>query len=240
MSIRHTRKIKKTLRSVGSLDILIPAAGLGKRMKSYGPKSLITIKYGQSILERQLYLIDNAFKDYSLVLVCGFQADKLMELSPPEIIKVENELYEDTNVCRSIGLGLRSIPQTERLLIINGDLVFTENTIGSLSYDQSCVFVSNQSMGDGEVGCIINSKNNLENLMYDLPTKWCQIAYFEGEELEILKDVVWDRNNKKLFTFEVINKIIDRGGMFKCVDNPAVRVVDVDTSKDIKRAKDII
>jgi choline kinase len=240
MSIRHTKKIKKALKTIGDLDILIPAAGLGKRMKSYGPKSLITIKYGQSILGRQLYLIDSSFKDYNLVLVCGFQADKLMESSPAEIIKVENELYESTNVCRSIGLGLRSIPRTKRLLIINGDLVFTENTIGSMSYDGSCVFVSKQSMNDGEVGCIINSKSNLENLMYDLPTKWCQIAYFEGKELEALKDIAWDRNNKKLFAFEVINKIIDRGGIFKCIDNPAAKVVDVDTSKDIKRAREII
>ena len=150
MSHRHIKKIKKSL-STGFLDIMIPAAGLGKRMKSHGPKSLIPIKYGQRILDRQVSL-----------------------------------------------------------------------------------------MGDGEVGCIINKKGYLENLMYDLPVKWCQIAYFQGKELEELRNIACQRKNKKLFAFEIINKIIDEGGMFKCIDDPSVKVIDVDTSKDIKRAKEII
>ena len=239
MSNRHIKKIKKSLDAKG-LDILIPAAGLGKRMKSHGPKSLIPIKYGQRILDRQVNLIDDYFKKYNLVIVCGFEADKLIAESPAEAIKIENELYENTNVARSISLGLRAIPSSKRLLLINGDLVFTDNMIGAMSYDYSCIFVSEQCMGDGEVGCIINEKGHLENLMYDLPVKWCQVAYFQGKELEELRNIACQRKNKKLFTFEIINKIIDRGGTFKCMKNPSVKVIDVDTSKDIKRAKEII
>jgi choline kinase len=219
---------------------MIPAAGLGKRMKSHGPKSLIPIKYGQRILDRQVSLIDDHFKDYNLVIICGFEADKLIDESPTNAIKVENELYENTNVARSIGLGLRAIPSSDRLLLINGDLVFTNNMIGSMSYDYSCLLVSDKFMGDGEVGCIINKKGYLENLMYDLPVKWCQIAYFQGKELEELRNIACQRKNKKLFAFEIINKIIDKGGSFKCIDDPSVKVIDVDTSKDIKRAKEII
>ena len=239
MSNRYIKKIKKSLDTKG-LDIMIPAAGLGKRMKSHGPKSLISIKYGQRILDRQVSLIDDYFTTYNLVIVCGFEADKLIAESPTSAIKVENELYENTNVARSIGLGLRAIPSSDRLLLINGDLVFTNNMIGAMSYDCSCIFVSDKFMGDGEVGCIINKKGYLENLMYDLPVKWCQIAYFQGKELEELRNIACQRKNKKLFTFEIINKIIDNGGSFKCLDDPSVKVIDVDTSKDIKRAKGII
>ena len=223
MNNRYIKKIKKSLDTKG-LDIMIPAAGLGKRMKSHGPKSLISIKYGQRILDRQVSLIDDYF----------------IAESPTNAIKVENELYENTNVARSIGLGLRAIPSSDRLLLINGDLVFTNNMIGAMSYDCSCIFVSDKFMGDGEVGCIINKKGYLENLMYDLPVKWCQIAYFQGKELEELRNIACQRKNKKLFTFEIINKIIDNGGSFKCLDDPSVKVIDVDTSKDIKRAKEII
>ena len=86
-------------------------------------------------------------------------------------------------------------------------------------------------MDDGEVGCIVNSRGNLEHLMYDLPTKWCQIVYLQGKELSEMKKIVWSRRNKKMFTFEVINKIIERGGILKCIEDPSVRVIDVDTSK---------
>jgi len=51
-------------------------------------------------------------------------------------------------------------------------------------------------MGEGEVGCIINKKQKLTNLMYDLPNKWGQIAVFVGKELELLK------TNLKRYTFE--------------------------------------
>ena len=91
MNNRYIKKIKKSLDTKG-LDIMIPAAGLGKRMKSHGPKSLISIKYGQRILDRQVSLIDDYFKTYNLVIICGFEADKLIAESPTNAIKVENEL----------------------------------------------------------------------------------------------------------------------------------------------------
>jgi choline kinase len=219
---------------------MIPVAGLGKRMKSYGPKALIPIKYGQNILQRQLSIIDQTLVDYNLVLICGFEAEKMISCSPPNAIKVENELYEDTNVARSVAIGLRSIPNCNRLLLINGDLVFSENTIDSIDYNRSSVLVSDDCMSDSEVGCIVNSRGNLENMMYDLPKKWSQIAYFQDKELEMLRSIVCNRKNRKMFMFEIINKIIEEGGLFKCVEDPSIRIVDVDTSKDIKKAKDII
>ena len=240
MSYRHTKKIKPTLDNIINIDVLIPAAGLGRRMKSYGPKALIPIKYGQNILERQVNIIGQTLTKYSLVLVCGFEAEKLINNSPVNAVKVENELYEDTNVARSVGLGLRSIPNSGRVLFINGDLVFTENAVSAIDYSKSSIIVSEQQMSQGEVGCIINSRGNLENMMYDLPMKWGQIAYFQDKELEILRSVACNKKNRKLFMFEIINKVIEKGGIFKCVEDPSVNIVDVDTSKDIKKAKDII
>jgi choline kinase len=240
MSNRHTKSIRQVITNLSNIDVLIPVAGLGKRMKSYGPKALIPIKYGQSILQRQLSIIDRTLSEYRLTLVCGFEAEKIIENSPEDAIKVENELYNQTNVVRSVGLGLRSIPDCKRLLLLNGDLVFSENAISSLSYDCSSIIVSAAYMSESEVGCIVNSKNHLEHMMYDLPDKWGQIVYLQGKELDILKRLACDKRNKKLFTFEVINKIIEEGGIFRCIDDPSVNIMDVDTSKDIKRAKEII
>ena len=40
--------------------------------------------------------------------------------------------------------------------------------------------------------------------------------------------------------FEIINKVIDRGGKIKCITNDSVKVIDVDNSKDLLRIKDIL
>ena len=239
MANKHIKKIHP----VGGneeISIIIPAAGLGRRMKSRGPKPLIKIKPNVSILDNQIFNIQNAFTRPEIVLVCGFEADKVMNDAPDNLIKVENEFYEDTNVARSIGIALRALSTPERVLIIYGDLVFDEKALEVLDYGSSSLFTVGDFIGEEEVGCIVNQKGGLENMMYDLPDKWSQIAYFEGRELEYLKQIVWNRNNSRLFGFEVINKIVERGGRFKCEQANGVKVVDIDTSKDIQKARQII
>ena len=90
------------------------------------------------------------------------------------------------------------------------------------------------------MGCIADGDHKLEHMMYDLPDKWGQIAYFQGLELGYLKEIVWNRNNSRLFGFEVINKIIERGGTFECQKTEKIKLIDVDTSKDIERARQVI
>ena len=45
-----------------------------------------------------------------------------------------------------------------------------------------------------------------------------------------------DRKNKKKFGFEIINNVIDSGGKIKCIVDKSIKVVDIDTSKDLLRA----
>jgi choline kinase len=222
------------------IGIIIPAAGLGKRMKSRGPKPLIKITENITILQNQIKNIQDSFVNHKVVLVCGFEADKLMNAAPSSLVKVENEFYEDTNVARSIGIALRVISAVERVLIIYGDLVFDQRALEVLDYNTSAIFALGKFIGEEEVGCVINDKGNLEHMMYDLPHKWAQISYFQGKELSYLKEVVWNRNNNKLFGFEIINQVIEKGGQFRCDYIEDIKIVDVDTSKDIQKAREII
>ena len=73
-------------------------------------------------------------------------------------------------------------------------------------------------------------------MMYDLDMKWNQMIYLQGRELEIFKKECQDRKNKKKFGFEIINNVIDSGGKIKCIVDKSIKVVDIDTSKDLLRA----
>lgn len=220
-------------------SVIIPAAGVGRRMKSYGPKSLIRI--GEStVINNQISIINSYLEYEDLVLVCGFKATKLMDETTDNIIKIENELYETTNVIRSIGLGLRAARKASTIVVVYGDLVFNSAAIESLNLETSCVIIDSICMGAGEVGCIIDKNGNLANMMYDLPDKWAQIAVFKNLELELLKNLCWDRRNYKKFGFEIINRIIEKGGSFRCVQNKDIQVIDIDTSKDIQVARGIL
>ena len=223
-----------------SVSVIIPAAGMGRRMKSYGPKPLIKIGIS-TIIKNQVSLLKSYIPNSNIILVCGFRAEKLMNETPSHILKVENELYEQTNVVRSIAMGLRISGDCSKVMVVYGDLVFNSETLRSISFKESSIIVTDSTMGVDEVGCIIDeSDQTLTNLMYDLPEKWGQISVFVNKELELLKQLCWDEKNNTKFGFEIINQILEKGGKFKCVQNSKIKIVDIDSSKDIPRAKEIL
>jgi choline kinase len=217
-----------------NITVIIPAAGEGRRMKSYGPKPLIELAKG-NILERQVRIIDKVLGPVDFIIVAGFECDKLMNSCPKDFIKLENENYSITNVSRSLSIALRSV-STERVLIIYGDLVFNEEALSKMDFSTSCTSAGLDHSRANEVGCILDGNNNITNMMYDLDMKWNQMIYLQGRELEIFKKECQDRKNKKKFGFEIINSIIDSGGKIKCVVDKSIKVVDIDTSKDLIRA----
>ena len=237
MSRKHIQKIYGA-DPHATIRVIIPAAGCGRRMKSYGPKSLVEIK-NTDIITNQISIIEKLWPISSITVVCGFKAEKLMKSTPERLIKVENELYETTNVVRSIGIGLRTIGDATTLILVYGDLFFNPVSISCLDLSTSCVLINNSTMTEEEVGCIIDDNGFLQNMMYDLPNKWAQIAVFKGQELKLLKQLCWDKKNFHKFGFEIINEIIDKGGSFTCLNNRKCKVIDIDTSKDIERAKEI-
>jgi len=223
----------------GQTSIIIPAAGMGRRMKSYGPKPLIKIG-NLTIIKNQVHLLQTYIPHSDIVLVCGFKAERLMNETPNYILKVENESYAKTNVVRSIGMGLRVCENCSIAIIVYGDLVFNSETLKHSSFQESSIVVTNESMGAEEVGCVIDKNQMLTNLMYDLPQKWGQISVFTGKELDLLKQLCWNEKNNTKFGFEIINQILDKGGTFNCIQNDKIKIVDIDTSKDILRAKEIL
>lgn len=232
---RHTTTIFKPRQY--NYEIIIPAAGMGRRMKSYGPKSLTQIGTSNcTIINNQLKIIKKLFQQYVVILVCGFQSDKIMNYVPQDIIIVENERYLTTNVVRSLSIGLRATTGNH-VLIVYGDLVFNYYTL-NCNFDESCMIV-NKTMSSDEVGCIIQD-GCVENISYDLENKWSQIVYLTGKELDLFKRFCWDDNNEKKFGYEGLNEVIKQGGKFKAIYPRHSKVIDVDKSADIVKAKEII
>jgi len=237
MPRRYSRNIKQDL-NFSELDIIIPAAGLGKRMKSYGTKSLIKVYKEKTILDLQLEKINKIFPKANIILITGFKSDELMENSPDNIVKIENESYHSTNVARSIGIGLRA--SKNNVLVIYGDLVFNNQCLECIRFNHSGIVASKNLMKKNEVGCTVNNKLAVENMMYDLEVKWGQISFFKGYELKLLKKICWNPNNYNLFGFEVINNIINYGGSMNVFNDKDAKVIDIDSYKDIELVKGII
>lgn len=210
--------------------IIIPAAGLGRRMKVYGPKSLIKINDTDTILSHQINIINSCFNRCEIIVVGGFQFNKLH--SDVENVRfIFNPEYEETNVIYSIGLGLKRA-RTEKVLIIYGDLVFNLDCVNLPFYKESAVVISD-TMKTEEVGCIFNN-NVLDSIFYKLPNKWAHIAFFTGYELALLYSICLNESNSIWYGFEAINNIIASGGQFGVFHPNNARAVDIDSSYDLK------
>lgn len=229
---RNIHKIRKDHQKV---SIILLAAGPGNRMKSLGVRSLIRLPNGDSIIEHQLKTINSVFNNNEIILVTGYDADKVMNKTPSNIIKVENERFETTNVARSISIGLRACT-TDFVFVIYGDLLFNEETLKIPLDNSSLLIDSHGLMKDSQIGCNVDN-NQVELLLYGLEDKWAQITYLTGKELKLYKNIAWNRNNEKKFGFELINEVIDSGGKFIAIKNILSKIFDIDSGKDLEKVK---
>lgn len=218
------------------LDVIIPAAGAGRRMRSYGPKCLINLNKKENIIVRQLRILESVFGEINPILVVGYQFDKIKKRNFP-IKLIVNHIFDLTNVAFSLNLALRTIRSPE-VLIVYGDLVFGENIFKDRKNEHSWLMVDKEKyFDDHEVG--INYGQQINILSYGLPEKWAQIAYLTGKELELTRRCVNQKSAQNFLGFEIMNCVIDNGGqLFPYIANDFI--VDVDTVKDLNLAKTLV
>lgn len=223
------------------MPVAILSAGVSSRMKTYEPRSLLKIN-DRSLIEYQYDLLSEIFDEIELILVVGYKSEKVLKkINDLRIRIVENQWFEETSAGESLRLAIQNNVHN-RILFMHGDLVFNTDTLNSLNYNRSFIIVDNKAMiNDREVGVVV-SENKATNLSYGikLKTRWCQIAYIQGEEYQILKHIFLKNksNIKNRVSFEIINQIIDLGGNFHCYEPENMKILEIDSIKDIKNVKD--
>ena len=228
---RFTRKIKGKYQL--PIQVIVLAAGVGTRTRSYEPRCLLKYK-DKTIVENQLEVIFNKFNKCEVTIVGGFDINKIIKKVGKNARFVENQLFDTTNSGESLRLGVNN-SNIDNILFLHGDLVISPEIFDNINFNQSFLLIDNAGkFEEKEVGLTI-VENKASVMSYNLPTKWCQIAYFTGAEMNILRKLFnkTDYNTKYLLTFEIINKVIDMGGIFKCIDIKDGFIKEIDSLKDI-------
>lgn len=210
---------------------IIAAAGTGKRMKSYGAKSLLALKDGRSLIRKQIDTIKLCQTKPEIITVLGFDIEKIAKTLPLGIRVIENENYNDTGVARSIAMGLRATTAS-RCIVIYGDILFNKATIEKLP-NESCLIIDKSNKAPkSEIGVIMENDHAV-HLDFGLPNQWCYIIQLMGKELELFKIISHNHDKRKLSGHEIINEIIDKGGSFKCFEPKKMKIVEIDCTKDL-------
>lgn len=236
-----TRHISPARRAVpgknNELTIVIPAAGIGKRMKSVGNKSLLTLSNGKSIIRTQIDTISSLYQHCDFFVVVGFQADRIRAELPKNVRFIYNPLYESTNTTFSIGLALQA-NLNPNVLVVNGDIVFNQDTIENITNSGSRIVVDvNDNMKEDGVGVVTNDSKHVTNLSYGVGKKWCEIFYMQERELSLMKEIAFSPDSSKWLAHEALNHVIDEGGVFESIESPTSLVREIDTINDLDIAK---
>lgn len=228
---RFTKKIKDKFSH--PIQVAILAAGIGARTKSYEPRCLL--KYNSKIiLETQLSVLSERFPKSEISIVCGHDSGRIIKKVGKQHRIIENQIYENTNSGESLKLAVNN-SLLDNFMFMHGDLVISYEIFNSINLNSSFILVDSMNkFEEKEVGVtVVDGKVSV--LSYNLPVKWCQIAYFTGEEMNILRKLLirQDFNSKYILTFEIINKVIELGGSFKSYDIGTSFIKEIDSLKDI-------
>ncbi len=222
------------------ISVILLCAGEANRMKSHGPLPLLRITPDLNLIQHQINVIRDCIPVTEVIGVFGYEADKIMNNTPNDFVKIHNENFNTSGIMRSIGLGLRA-STADRALIIYGDLLFNRDTLANAKFDTSSLFVDGAGLFSADsVGCTFNEQNMAEQLLYELPNKWVQIAYVMGKEFNLLKNIAWNREKDKLFGFEAMNEIINKNGVLYSQSPKGMKIIDIDCSKDLLNIKKVI
>jgi choline kinase len=230
---RSTTTIKSPPKGNKGVSVVILSAGGGMRIRSNEPRSLLKIQ-NETLINHQINSISGVFDKFEIIGVFGIFIDRILKKINNKIRVVENQLYDSTNNSESMRLGLNNCLY-DNVLFIHGDIYFKSDLLTGANYNKSfLVLDSNGDMEEKEVGATINKKN-VHILSYGLSKKWCQIFYITGKELKILKNIFskFKQSDKKMLSFELINKIIENGGSFACYEKKGSHVVEIDCIKDL-------
>lgn len=230
---RFTAPIRRnTNADRNKLSVIILGALPSYKMRSYGPKGLIKLSSGDTILDSQLNSITLIHNVCDVVLTVGFQADKIIRHCPTNVRIVENQLFEQTNILEELRLALNNVV-TDRVLFVSGEMLFDAHIIEILTKSEmSTILVDDgEVMTDDDVGVtIVDDRATI--LSHDIKPKWAFLLYLVNKELKLFKSICSDRDKNKLYMFEAINYVLEKGGQIKPVHNKG-KLYKVDSSKGI-------
>lgn len=215
---------------------VILLAGMGSRLGRPHPKSLTPLASGESILARQLRMLERF--ELQPHAVVGFKMDLIMEAAP-HLLFAYNPNYDTTNTAKSLLCGLKHI-HDEDVLWMNGDVVFEPEVLaGVLESDDSVVAVNNARVGEEEVKYTLNADGFIDRISktVDKPLgEALGINLIRAPYLADFKAALAEVGDNDYFERAMELLIERRGNVFRPADVGAHMCVEVDFDADLERA----
>lgn len=213
---RYSVPIKQNKFKSEDVSIILLASILRPRTKTVGPTSLIKINSQQTLLEYQVQSIRQVYPKSEIILVVGYEAQKVCQSRPDGIKIVENPFYESRGNAEEIRLALNII-NNNTVIVIDGGTIFSSEVLVPLKKHGSSILVT-ESANSEELGTTNNS-GRLRALGFGHPFVWSNIGIFQEKEVRLMTKFVANRTKNKYGYHEVVNYITDNSGKINIVES---------------------
>lgn len=216
MSIRNTSAARQNFSTMSDLTAIILCAGKGRRTSSIGSKSMVKVN-DTNLINHQIAVLREKFPNiFDIIVVLGFDSDRIFRVLPPGVRVVENENFETTNISRSVALGLKA-SRSENIFMIYGDILFDAGAFNNFTQN-SCVAIDTFGrIDESKIGVTVEN-NRVVNLAYGLENGlWAQLGFIRGKELDLLRKITYNRESDPLCGFEILNRVLYKGGRLEAI-----------------------
>jgi choline kinase len=224
-----------------NFTVIIPTADYGRRMKSYGPKSLIRIDGYTTLLDLQLKSIKETFGQVDTIFITGnehkYIADKITANKENKYIRVvQNKKYDSTSVAASISLGIE-LAKNNNILVIYGDLFFQPELFSNATNNNFCIF--SETSDHNKVGCSLQ-ENRVLNFDFGFNNQFREIFYLTSEYAEKYADLTYKKPYRnKFLSHEIFNLMLAEGMNFEYVSANSP-IVEVNSPDNIVEARKLL
>lgn len=216
--------------------VLIPCGTCGStRLRSLGAKNLLDVSPGITVLDAQLNNIYSAIDNPKVVLVTAIEHNKIKEEYEHCCTVVKNHFVDTYGMGWAFRLGLMHL-RGGSLIILYGDILCGGEVLVEMQRVGSSIAVDSKRRLHKRTVGINTSGDQVQLLSYGLPKKWAQIVYLTGNELLIFKDVVCDARSRNLMGHEILNKVIEEGGIFNAVEVQG-QLAEIDTAAELRKVR---
>jgi hypothetical protein len=212
MTQEYIHKIKRPPKETYTFIIL--SAGKSKVKEYKSSVALYPISKHNKLIDVQVNTIKKVYNNFEVVLVMGMESEKI--ISHCSLYKnmrlVENTNYRKTSVLDSLKMAINCTLKSN-VFIIYGDKVFNQEAI-TCSKNKPCVYINQHSKKNCNLG-VSYDKNKFINMCYGLPSSWAEIVYIPSSSYYLVKEVVNNAKQDKIFTFEkFINEVSKKIPMY--------------------------
>ena len=226
-----------------AINVVILAAGLGRRLGLAEPKPLAPINGRVSIIEEQLRKLDIVFPGHQTTIVVGHLASRFDFLSSRASL-VLNPDYATTNTAKSLLIGLQAA-QPGGVLWMNGDVVFSENALSACSslvaQDISFSVVNESQVADEEVGYTTDANGVITSIGKKVPRAIGEafgINYVGSEDRSAIDGLLKKARKDDFFEAAMNLASQSRTVRFETVLVGASEAIEVDTKEDLAQAQE--